>query len=115
MNLNEKQMYRIVKCLSNNDQRKIIKSLKDNNAYAYSELKKILGYYPDVSGKFAYNIRTLSNTGIIKKEMKGYFLTRIGVQLAHLLDDFEKVCMSYDISDLDADGKIEMTVRGRKI
>jgi hypothetical protein len=74
-------------------------------------MRKRVSYDDDKSGKFAYNIRMLVKMGIIKKERKGYFLTRVGVQLARLLSDFEQVCMSYDISDLDADGKIEMVVR----
>jgi len=115
MNLNQKQLNRIVKCLSNNDQRKILRILKDDKVFGYSDLKKLLGFNPDVSGKFAYNIRLMLNVGIIKKEKKGYFLTRVGVQLSLLLDNFEKVCMSYDISDLDADGKIMMSVNGRKL
>lgn len=89
--------------------------LDENKALRFSELRRIITKNKSTTGIFAYNIKVLKDLGVIKRDSNGYFLTRVGVQLLRLLEEFELVCMSYDISDLDSDGKIVMSVNGRKL
>ena len=115
MNLDEKKLSRIVKCLSNKTQRKIMHLLEGDKALRFSELKLLITKNPSSSGIFAYNVKVMKDLGIISRDNNGYFLTRVGVQLLKLLESFEKICSSYDISDCDKDGKIVMSVRDRQL
>ena len=48
---------------------------------------------------------------------KKYILSRVGVQSLDVITNFEKICKTYDMSDVDANGRIEFEYKivGRKL
>jgi len=111
MRLNEKQFNNILKTIRSDNSIRIMNLLSSDRGYTFGELKDMMEYKKkSESGKFAYYIRRLVSSGIIKQDGKFYLLTRIGLQTVHLLEDFKEICMSFDLSDCDADGKVQMVV-----
>ncbi len=112
------KVYRVIK---NKDMRVILKTIGINGAMSYSEImehnKKNIGY--NGSSKTGYYIRHLKNARliIIDSCSKRYILSRIGVQSLDVVTNFEKICKTYDMSDVDAEGKIEFEYKivGRKL
>ena len=113
MKINEKQFDMAVKIITNQINKKILFMLYKDNTLTYSEIKDKSGFDKtrNESGKFAYYIRRLKDRNIIKKDGKYYFLTRLGLQITKLVYDLQEICMEYDLSDCDADGKIMVIVK----
>jgi hypothetical protein len=119
--VDDKALAKVYRVLNNADMRVILQRLGINGAMSYSEImednKKINGY--NGSSKTAYYIKHLkfANMLTVDDATKKYFLSRIGVQSLDVISNFEKICMSYDLSDADADGKIEFEykIKGRKL
>lgn len=113
MKINERQFNMLVRTITNDTFQKIIFMLYKDNTLTYSEIRARLGIAKNrnESGRFAYYMRVLKDTNIIKKDDRYYFLTRIGLQVAKLVYDMQALCMEYDISDCDADGKIMVIVK----
>lgn len=113
MKVNEKKFDMAVKTITNSTNKKILFMLYQNNTLTYSDIKEKCGFDKtrNESGKFAYYIRRLKDRNIIKKDGKYYFLTRLGLQITKMVYDLQQVCMEYDLSDCDADGKIMVIVK----
>lgn len=115
MKINEKQFNMSIAVLSRSVSRQILFLLYADNAMTYTEIKEAITKYKEWGetdrGKFAYYLRILREGNLIKKEREYYCLTRIGLQITKLVNDVQKICMDYDLSDCDADGKIEVMVR----
>ena len=115
MKISEKQFAAAINAISKDVTRKIVFTLYEDNALTYTEIKMVVRDFKKWgnrdSGKFAYYLRVLRDNNIIKKEHGHYYLTRIDLQLTKLCHDVQNICMEYDISDLDADGKIIKIVK----
>lgn len=120
MNVDNEQISEILKALGSEQQRKIIDLIK-LSGLKYTEMLKIVEPYKDrkyKSGKMAHHIKVLRDAGLIKvDESKIYYLTRLGVQAYELVQQFKILCMKYDISDCEADGKPikVIVIEGRKL
>lgn len=112
MRFDENMMTDLLNTAARKEQRKILELLRDDPLLNYSELRIEAGYENKNSSLFAYHLHQLAKVGLIKKDKSRYFLTRVGLQIIHLLDGFRKICTTYDISDCDADGRIlEVVIR----
>ena len=119
--VDDKTLKKVYRVLCNEDMRTILKYIGINGAMTYSEImesnKKLNGY--NGSSKTAYYVRHLKNANMLALDhsTKKYILSRIGVQSLNVIENFEKICMSYDLSDVNADGKIEFKykIKGRKL
>ena len=106
MRLDEKQFKKILRSLRSEHQFKILNTLNKDNGFRFVELKK------KVNGdkSFAFHLMRLVEAKVVKKEQDVYCLTRIGIASMELMDDFKELCMSFDLTDCDADGKIRIMV-----
>ncbi len=112
---------KVYRAINNQTMRYILKIINDQNAMGYSEILKDLkkhGLSKD-SSRTAYYIRHLRNANMLKIDdiTKKYILSRVGVQSLDLITNFELICKTYDLSDADADGKVEFEykIKGRKL
>ena len=112
---------KVYRAINNKTMRYILKTVNEKNAMSYSEILKNLvkcGLSKD-SSRTAYYIRHLRNANMLKIDdcSKKYILSRIGIQSLDLITNFEKICKTYDMSDVDADGRIEFEYKivGRKL
>jgi predicted transcriptional regulator len=119
MQLKQENIDKLLQMLSNPKARLVLKIITDGRAYKYSTMKNEYNkiHNQAKSNVFSHYIRKLVINGLVKKDKKtqSYFLTRVGVQALHMIENFEKLCMEYDISDLDADGKVMTVVVNRKL
>ena len=120
--VDDKAIAKVYRVINSYPMRSILKTIGLNGAMTYSEImvsnKKLVSEY-NKSSKTAYYVRCIKNANMLKLDItsKKYILSRIGVQTLDLITNFEKICMSYDLSDVDADGKIEFKykIKGRKL
>lgn len=113
MKVNERQFGLAVRTITNDTHKKIMFMLYKDNTLTYNGIRDNLKIERNrnESGKFAYYMRVLKDRNIIKKDGRYYFLTRFGLQITKLVYDLQQVCMEYDLSDCDADGKIMVIVK----
>lgn len=128
MKIDEDQIDRILILLSNQNIRKLMRKITKTQGFTYTELITMMGYRnvhihtdEEKSKKpsvLAYYVKKLIAAKIIKKDehTHRYFLTRFGIQAFNLFENFETICVSYDISDCESDGKIKIVAKvvGRK-
>ena len=108
MRVDEQWMQRIFSVLKSKPQRKILFLLEKDRAYSYTEMLKL--YNAKSSNVFAFHLRSLVNAGVLKQENKMYFLTRIGLETVNLIEEYKKICMAFDLTDCDADGRVQLMV-----
>ena len=121
MQINEKKLEVLLELIHSKNMRVLIDLIPIDSAVKYVDLKN--KYYSlkneenHFSSKFAYYLRKLVERGILikNKENGFYYFTRIGIQVVNLINNFKEICREYDLSDLDADGKVVLKVVGRKI
>lgn len=128
MKINDDQIDRILILLSNQNIRQLMRKISKTSGFTYTELITMMGYrnphiYTDEEktkkpSVLAYYVKKLIAANMLKKDevTKRYFLTRFGIQAFNLFENFEKICVSYDMSDVGADGKIKIVAKviGRK-
>ena len=107
MKVNEKWFDDILSVVKSKKQRKILCLFEGDKVYSYTEL---MNMYGETSNKFAFHLKALLNSKVVKKEAKLYFLSRLGIETIKLLEQYKKICMSFDLSDCDADGKVQLMV-----
>lgn len=119
MKLDEKKLDKIYQSVHSENCRMLMKILEDDKGRTYSDLKRefqILNKRSKNYNSFATFLLKLKRTGIVKKTSGGiWILTRIGIQTKRLMENFESICMTYDLSEADADGRVELVVVGRKL
>jgi len=119
MNLNEDKLNQIFRVITSKNNLLILNIIPKDSAMSYSEMKKefnSLRKYKEDDNTFAYHLRVLTLLEAVRKtDQRVYILTRLGIRCLELIDNFKEVCMNYDMSDVGMDGKIVMTVKGRKI
>jgi|CXWL01.1.fsa_nt_gi DNA-binding HxlR family transcriptional regulator len=119
MKINDDTLDRILQVIASKNNMLILNMIPKDSCLGYLELKTKFNKIrntPDKENTFSYHLRVLKKLGLLRKDEKRvYFLTRIGIRTLEVVDNFKNICMEYDISDLDADGKIVLTVKGRKI
>ena len=117
-----KTLAKVYRVINSYPMRSILKTIGINGAMTYSEImssdNKLIVKH-NKSSKTAYYVRCLKNANVLKLDdtSKKYILSRIGIQTLDLITNFEKICKTYDMSDVDADGKIEFEYKivGRKL
>lgn len=112
LNIDEKELKLMWRSIQSDLVRNVIKKMGKNRAFSYMELSGILNEKKRLSKSItSYYIRKMQNSRFLKKENNRYFLTRHGLEMLKIIKTFERKCMKFDISDCDADGRIEMIVR----
>ena len=107
MKIDEKKFELILSCMKSKEQRKILYYLKDDIAYNYTTLKDRMHKKSNV---FAFHLRTLVKANLVKVEQKHYFITRLGKQTINLLEEYKALCTTFDISDCDESGQVQLMV-----
>ena len=118
MKIDEKKLDKIYKTIRNEDCRLLLKLIPNDKGVLYTVLKKEFQKEIKHSIKnsmFSYYISLLRRAGLIVKSNEYWILTRIGVRVCQLMESFEQICLTYDLSDCNADGRIEMMVVERKL
>ena len=100
------QVERVLKIIGSIHSRELL-FLLNKKPLKYVEVRDLMNKQGNV---ISYHIRRLRNAKIIKVDKGYYFLTRVGVETIKLLKGFETVCVSFDLSDADADGIIKSIV-----
>jgi len=119
--VDDNMLAKVYRVINNKDMRIILKTIGINGAMTYSEImensKKKSGY--NGSSKTGYYVRHLKIAKMIILDdcSKKYILSRVGVQSLDVITNFEKICKTYDMSDVDANGRIvfEYKIVGRKL
>ena len=83
--------------------KKLLVTIRENEPIKFGRLKQLMGYS---SNHLMHFMKKAKRCNAIKKEGERYILTRIGMQILSLLNEFEQMCFTYDLDDCDADGKI---------
>ncbi len=114
--INKKELHGIYSLIHSRDKRKTLLLFNNDKHYTFSELQEIITNTTQrnkltAKGILNHYLRTLVQCKVIKKDKRQYFLTRIGLQTVKLIKNFEKVCISYDLSDCNADGIITSIVK----
>lgn len=107
--IDQKMLSDIWIVLRNNTCRDMLKLIGVDGALKYKEM---MNHIKAGSGKTAYYVRAMTNSNMIKKDniTKRYFLTRIGIESLVLIEAFDEICTKFDISDCDADGRVETKI-----
>ena len=107
MKFNEKEFELVLSCMKSKEQRKILYFLKDDIAFNYSSLKDKMSQKSNV---FAFHLRQLVKANLVKGEQKHYYITRLGIRTIELLEEYKMMCSTFDISDCDESGKVQLMV-----
>lgn len=97
--------------LANPTARNIILSLgnQEPNPLTYQQLGDIIREQNKTKASItAHYVRELCEGKIIKKDHDHYFLTRIGLQCVKVLKAFIEITKTYDLDDVDQDGRLEI-------
>ena len=120
--VDDSTLAKVYRVLNNKDMRMILTNIGLKGAMSYSEIMEDNRNPSNAyngSSKTGYYVRHLKNANIIALDeaSKKYILSRIGVQSLNVIENFEKICKTYDLSDCDLDGKIEFEYKivGRKL
>uniref|UniRef100_A0AAT9J7M5 ORF59 n=1 Tax=Nitrosopumilaceae spindle-shaped virus TaxID=3065433 RepID=A0AAT9J7M5_9VIRU len=119
MNLNETKLNKIFRIITSKNNMLILSLIPKDSAVRYGELKKEFNKIrnvPENDNTFAHHLRALVRLEMVrKKEERVYIISRLGIRCLELIDNFKEICMDYDMSDVDADGKIVLMVKGRRL
>ncbi len=108
--IDKEQVERILSVIGSKKSRELL-YLLNKNPLKYVDVRDSMNQKGNTT---AFHIRKLKNAKIIKVEKHFYFLTRIGIETVKLLKAFETVCVSFDLSDANADGVIKSIVVRKK-
>jgi DNA-binding transcriptional ArsR family regulator len=121
MKITEKQLSSLLLVASGKNIIKLLALIPVDSGITYTDLRKQFEQMI-VSGGMSrtvvyYHLKRLVKHNIVRKDKryKTYYLTRLGGQLITLVNNFKELCMEYDLSDCDADGKIVLSGLGRKV
>ena len=118
MKIDEKKLDYIIKFAASKNTRKVLDTLNDGQALTFSELKLLYNTTADTtSNAFSHYVRKSKQYGLLRIDEKTrlYYLTRLGVRTLELINEYRKLCMSYDLSDCGLDGRPMIQIMGRKI
>ena len=107
MRLDEKKFELVLSCIKSKEQRKILYYLKDDTAFNYTTLMNKIQRKTNV---FAFHLRALKMANLVKVDQKHYFITRLGKQTIDLLEEYKALCSTFDISDCDESGMVQLKV-----
>ena len=107
LNIDEKQLSKIWKVIASHNMRSTFRMISKKEPLSHREIVLNIGLTKTSS---AYYIKKLTTLGLIKRDERMYYLTRIGLQVIKVMNNFEKICMKYDLSDVNAEGKIIMVI-----
>jgi len=107
--IDKNQISKIYSVINAKERLKCLLIFKKDTSLTHKEVFTLLGI--SSSSHTTYFLRKLVEAKLLKHEKSRYFLTRIGLDTLKLIKNFEKVCMTYDLSDCDADGKIGFIVK----
>ena len=119
--VDEDVLKKVYRAINNKQMRFILKTINEDKAMTYSEILKTMKdcNLTNDSSKIAYYVRHLKIAKMIILDdcSKKYILSRVGVQSLDVITNFEKICKTYDMSDVDANGRIEFEYKivGRKL
>lgn len=119
MQISEKQLNALLAVASVKNIEKLLELIPMDSGICYTDLQKEFNkaINANMRSGFFYYLKKLVKNNILRKDQntKTYYLTRFGIQLITLINNFKEVCREYDLSDCDADGRIVVSVRGRKM
>ena len=104
--IDREQVERILAVIGSKKSRELL-YLLNKNPLKYVDVRNQMS---QKSNSTAFYIKKLKNAKIIRVDKHYYFLTRIGIETIKLLKAFETVCVSFDLSDANADGIIKSIV-----
>jgi len=119
--VDEDVLKKVYRAINNKQMRFILKTINEDKAMTYSEILQTMKdcNLTKDSSKIAYYVRHLRNANMLTIDdcTKKYILSRIGIQSLDVITNFEKICKTYDMSDVDANGRIEFEYKivGRKL
>ena len=116
MKLNESQLHQIVTIISKKPFRELLYSFNINEGYSFTELRQFVEKFyagKKRSATFNYYLHKCKDNILVRKDKRTglYYLSRLGVETVCLMKNFEKVCMEYDLNDVDADGMLQVMVK----
>ena len=111
-NINKKQLGLVYTVISSKTQLNFLRNFNHKNSFTFLEISTKMALN---SSHTSYFLRRLEKAKLIKKDEKRWFLTRIGLDTIKILKRFEKVCTEYDLSDCDADGKINFVIQRNRL
>lgn len=112
MKVDHKKVQIILRIVGNPTVRNMLQTLGKNEPLRHSDIKKLSK--TSNYGMSTHFIQKMVKVGIIKKEMHHYYLTRLGLESVKLINKFEKRCLTFDLSDCDAEGHVQVIVERPK-
>jgi predicted methyltransferase len=107
MNIDEKMLDTIYRIIDSKGTRSVLMTVNKFEPVEYRKLQELSDLPSPLT---SYYLRRLVRVGIVKKDQRRYFATRVGLQVVRIIQEFENVCRTFDLSDCDADGMIKYIV-----
>lgn len=119
MNLDERKCKKMFRLVGSPLARDLLKFISRDEAKTYTQMIKRFGINRGRSNSgTAYYLKLFLELKLVcrDKNTRTYYLSRLGVRILDLVDEFEGFCIEYDIADADQNGKVKMicVVEGRK-
>lgn len=117
--INQINVKKLFTLIGNENVRRIIKTMNIEQASTYGKLSECVKQKPNQQGLTAYYLVKMEKLGLVRhdEESHRWYLTRAALKIFKLVKEFELFCTTYDMADVNADGKVKIFVEvvGRKL
>jgi len=109
--INQIDVGKLFVLIGNENVRRIIKMMNVSEAVRYSEVSNCIDQKNlRQQGVTGYYLKKMAKLGLIRRdiELHRWYLTRAGLRIRKIIRNFEKYCTTYDMNDVNADGKVKI-------
>jgi len=114
MKVEHEKIHELYRILSNEKCRSILKFIESDGAKSFTEIMSHLGYEGVKERRThtnltSYYLKRLKNTYILRHDRltSTYYLTRIGIRVLDMIEQFENFYTQYDMNDVNQDGFVQ--------
>lgn len=108
--INQINVAKLFLLLGNQNVRNIIQVLQEKKALSYTKISLSINQNATRQGLTSYYLKKMVKLGLVRhdKKQKVWYLTRAAAQITNVIETFENYCTTYDMNDVNADGKVEL-------
>lgn len=108
--INQINVTKLFTLIGNQKVRNIIQILQEKEALSYAKISSTINQKPEQSGLTSYYLNKMQKLGLVRHDenTKSWYLTRAALQITDVIKTFENYCTTYDMNDVNADGKVEL-------
>lgn len=108
--INQINVTKLFALLGNQKIRNIIQILQEKKALPYTKISLVINQNTTQQGLTSYYLKKMQKSGLVRRDenTKSWYLTRAALQITDVIKTFENYCTTYDMNDVNADGKVEL-------